>query len=313
MTIGLLTLAASLAGGASRLPVQDPPQPVFKGGVDLVMVTVVVQTKSGQPVTGLGREEFQLLDAGDPVSIKDFRSEPSPIAVALLFDLSGSMAVATQLGDARAAARQVLGGLDPGRDHAALFGFDTRLTEFVPFSATLGAVDRALDTLPHPFGETSLYDAIAAAGQHVAAEGGQRRAVVVFTDGADTSSRQRPTDVASIASGIDVPVYVIAVSLPLDHQGTSTAVDSDRAPVQTGPLDALARATGGELFVTSTPADTSGAARQIVAELRNQYVLSFAPGPRAGWHSLSITTRNKDLVVRTRSGYVAGTRAGHHQ
>jgi Ca-activated chloride channel family protein len=313
MATALLMLATSLGAGASRLPMQDPPRPVFRGGVDLVMVTVVVQTRNGRPVTGLRREEFQLFDAGELKAIKDFRSEPSPVSVALLFDLSGSMAVATQLADARAAGRQVLGQLDAGQDHAALFGFDTELKEFEPFSATLGAVDRALDTLPRPFGETSLYDAIAAAGRRLAAESGPRRAVVALTDGADTSSRLRPADVASLASGIDVPVYVIAVSLPLDHQGASTAVDSDRAPMQHGPLDALTRATGGALFVTSTPADANRSARQIVTDLRNQYVLSFEPGSRSGWHPLSIVTRNKDLVVRTRSGYVAGTRAGHHQ
>ena len=56
----------------------------------------------------------------------------------------------------------------------------------------------------------------------------------------------------------------------------------------------------------SGPAQASLSARQIVAELRQQYLIAFAPGSRPGWHPIELKTRNKDLVVRTRSGYVVG-------
>jgi hypothetical protein len=76
------------------------------------------------------------------------------------------------------------------------------------------------------------------------------------------------------------------------------------------PLRDLAQATGGELFVTSAPAHESLAARQIVDELRHQYVLAFAASGGSDWHRISVKTRNKDLVVRARSGYRAGAHVG---
>jgi len=72
----------------------------------------------------------------------------------------------------------------------------------------------------------------------------------------------------------------------------------------------LAQWTGGDLFVTSAPAHESVAARQIVDELRHQYVLAFAASPATGWRALDVKTRDRDLTVRARRGYAAGTRAG---
>jgi len=77
-----------------------------------------------------------------------------------------------------------------------------------------------------------------------------------------------------------------------------------------GPLRDLSQATGGELFVTSAPAHESIAARQIVDELRHQYVLAFAASPGSGWHGLSVKAKDRDLTVRARRGYATGTRAG---
>ena len=76
------------------------------------------------------------------------------------------------------------------------------------------------------------------------------------------------------------------------------------------PLRDLARATGGEMFVTSAPAHQSLAARQIVDELRHQYVLAFNAAPTERLAPVDVTTKNKDLTVRARSGYAAGRRPG---
>ena len=74
----------------------------------------------------------------------------------------------------------------------------------------------------------------------------------------------------------------------------------------TGPLSDLAARTGGHVFVASTPAARSAAARQIVDELRHQYLIAFESSGTPGWHPLVVRARNKDLVVRARSGYIAG-------
>jgi hypothetical protein len=77
-------------------------------------------------------------------------------------------------------------------------------------------------------------------------------------------------------------------------------------------LRTLAQWTGGDLFLTSAPAHESVAARQIVDELRHQYVFGFtaSPAAAAGWRSLDVKTRDRDLTVRARRGYAAGARAG---
>jgi phage gpG-like protein len=68
----------------------------------------------------------------------------------------------------------------------------------------------------------------------------------------------------------------------------------------------LSRWTGGEFFATSVPAQTSLAARHIVDELRHQYLMAFEPASRPGWHPLEVRARGHLLVVRARSGYMAG-------
>jgi VWFA-related protein len=151
-----------------------------------------------------------------------------------------------------------------------------------------------------------LYDAIANTSRRVAERSPgdtRRRAVVVFTDGMDTSSELKPAQVSAIASEIDVPVYVITVVAQVDR-------DRETVDAPEGPLRALARWTGGEMFVTSSPAHESVAARQIVDELRHQYVLAFNASPAKGWHPLDVKTKDRDLTVRARSGYAAGARAG---
>jgi len=153
-----------------------------------------------------------------------------------------------------------------------------------------------------------MYDAVAETARVVATAGSgggrlpQRSAVIVLTDGIDTRSRLTPEQVAAISSGIDVPVYILAVMSPIDD------TREDGRGETPGPLSNLARWTGGEFFPVSAPAHASVAARQIVDELRYQYVLAFEASTRPGWRPLEVRARDRDLVVRARAGYtVAGT------
>src|SRR5205085_8778383 len=157
-----------------------------------------------------------------------------------------------------------------------------------------------------PFGATSLHDAIAATARRVNAREGRRRAVVVLTDGADNWSRLSPDQVASIASGIDVPVYIFGVVSSIDNPTADIATNSVERSAFAGPLADLAGATGGHVFVVSTPAQRSLAARQIVDELRHQYLIAFESSGEPGWHPLVVRARQKNLVVRARNGYMAG-------
>jgi len=157
-------------------------------------------------------------------------------------------------------------------------------------------------------GLTSLYDAIADTAKKLANRPSPRRAVVVITDGVDTASQLTMPEVSGLASAIDVPVYVIAVVSPLDHPGGDMAVPGvNQSPVSTS-LGNLASWTGGELMVVSAPADASLAARELITELRHQYLIAFESSKDPGWYALDVKTRHRDFTVRARSGYFANQR-----
>jgi VWFA-related protein len=306
----------ALVCAPSLAPAQDASsqtaKTTFKSAVDVVSVAAVVRDKRGRFAPNLKKEDFVVEEAGAQRDILEFHADTNaPVRIALLFDVSGSMRLADRIENARQAARHVLGALRLGgnADEAAVFSFDMNLQSLQPFTADAGAIESALARVT-PYGQTSLYDAIAQAARRVADTrpgDPHRRAVVVFTDGVDTSSQLTPAQVSAIASAIDVPVYVMTVVSPSDHEDRGA-----HGAAPDGELRTLAQWTGGDLFVTSAPAHESVAARQIVDELRHQYVLGFSATPASGWHALDVKTRDRDLTVRARRGYTAGTRDGSH-
>jgi len=308
---GATTLLLVVGLTSARADVQQPAQPPtgdqqaaasFKSGVDVVRVAAVVRDRKGRFVQDLKARDFEVLDEGRTRSISDLQSDIAAISIAVLFDVSGSME--GRLPSAREAATHVLSWLD-ARDEAAIFTFDTQLDQRLPFTAGLKTLPQAISHVV-PFGATSLHDAIARTAQRVAEREGRRRAVVVLTDGADNASRMKPEEVSAIASSIDVPVYIFGVVGSIDNPTEDIATTSIERSAFVGPLADLAAWTGGHVFVSSTPGQRSIAARQIVDELRHQYLIAFESSGKPGWHPLVVRARNKDLVVRARSGYIAG-------
>jgi len=157
-----------------------------------------------------------------------------------------------------------------------------------------------------PFGATSLHDAIARTAQRVAARESLRRAVVVFTDGKDNASRLTPGEVSGIASSIDVPIYIIGIVPSIDNPSADIATTSADHSALARALTNLAEWTGGRTFVVSTIAERSLMARQLIEELRHQYLIAFEASTLPGWHPLVVRMRDKELTVRARSGYIAG-------
>jgi Ca-activated chloride channel homolog len=296
------TAGSIVWGQAAGQTSTQPPVATFKGGVDMVRVAAVVRDRKGRFVQDLTARDFEILDTGQTKAIADFRTDVTGVSIAILFDVSGSME--GQLPNAREAARHVLSWLDT-RDEAAIFTFDTRLDQRVPFTAGLKTLpDSVADIVP--FGATSVHDAIALTAQRVGQREGRRRAVVVLTDGSDNASRMNAAEVAAVASGIDVPVYILGTVASIDNPTEEIATASVERSALAGPLGDLAARTGGHTFVVSTPAQRSLAARQIIDELRHQYLIAFESSGTPGWHPLEIRARKKDLIVRARSGYIAG-------
>ena len=308
MTRGKLIVVATgallLAGqNVANVRAQQPPIATFKAGIDVVRIAAVVRDQKGRFVQDLNARDFEVLDGGQARVIKDFRTDIAGLSVAILFDVSGSME--GRMPNARETAAHLLSWLDPTRDEAAVFTFDTHLDEVAPFTTGLKALPDSMTTKV-PFGETSLHDAIAATAKRVGEREGRRRAVVVLTDGADNASRLKPSQVSAAASAIDVPVYIFGIVASIDNPSEDTATLSVSRSALAGPLADLAAWTGGHVFAVSTPGQRSSAARQIVDELRHQYLIAFESSGKPGWHPLVVRARNKDLVVRARSGYIAG-------
>jgi Ca-activated chloride channel homolog len=282
----LVVTAAVLAGcwSSSGLSAQ---QPVFRSAAERVTVAVVVRDRDGRPIRGLTEADFEVTDDGQFRQILDFRNEASPISVGLLLDTSGSM----QIGGKRERAAQVghflLSAMNEGTDEAALFVFDKMVRTAQPFTSEFGKLLSSFDAV-NPWGSTALFDAIAETAQQVLKRPG-RRALIVLTDGVDTSSQLTPQQVSGMASAIDMPVYVIAVD----------------TMAREGELTNLARWSGGMLYGVSNTADGSVMARQIVSELRHQYLIAFEPSASVGWHRIDVRSRQR-VTLQARSGYWVG-------
>jgi len=314
MLMGIVAAMFTLTALGVSAQTQPPEQavPRFRSSVDIVSVAAVVRDRKGRFVTDLSKKDFQIVEAGQARDIIDFRAEVNgPVKMAVLMDVSGSMRMAKRTVDARRAAEHIFANL-ASTDEAAVFSFDTMLAEVQTFTSSREKLLASLTDIDPPFGQTSLYDAIASTARMVAdaSKSGptplpQRSAVIVITDGVDTRSRMKPEDVSLIASGIDVPVYIFAVVASVDDPRENS--DDERRTAAASNLQELARNTGGELLISSSPAQASIAARQIISELRHQYVLAFEASARTGWRPLEIRTRKDSHVVRARSGYSGAT------
>jgi Ca-activated chloride channel family protein len=308
MFLGATVLMATPAPQQKPEAPVPPPlasgQPTFRAGVELVTIRAIVRDGKGRPVTNLSAKDFELIDNGASVPIMAAEQDSGPVGLALLFDISGSMDIDERFSRARETSYFLLSGLRTGEDEAAIFAFDSGLHVVQPFTSELDRLRGSLSSFS-PWGMTSIHDAIASASRSMDSRATKRRALVVLTDGFDTASKLGAAEVSRIASSIDLPVYLVAVVPSIDDPRINE--DGNRALV--GDLADLARWTGGELFVATTTPEASTIARQVVSELRQQYLIAFPPGQKPGWHAIEVRVRRKGYTVQARGGYVAGNPA----
>lgn len=298
--VAALVLACVASGQHPlRAAGQNDAQPVFRSAVDLVSVAAVVRDKRGRVVRSLTPDDFQLLDAGQPRPFVDFRTAAdAPASVTLLVDGSGSMA--SGVAAARRVSELLLAQLTPDRDEAALMSFDTRLLTLCPFTTDFNQIRSGFGDID-VFGASSIYDAIAGTAGMVADRVGKRRALVVITDGSDNASGYSADAVASIASAIDVPVYVFAVG----HDVPRPEERRRQAGSRTTALMQLAAATGGEFFYAADAKEQEAAVARVIDDLRHQYLIAFEPLSFGGLRKIEVRTRNSDLRVTSRQWYTA--------
>ena len=278
----------------------------FSAKSDLVVFSATAVDDKGRPVTDLRREDFRIWDEGRAQSIVHFYGGKSlPARILILLDASGSMAD-QRVANARQAALKLLDALSP-EDQVAVAGFDSRYWGVVAFTRDRDAVRRGLDTIT-PFGSTALHDALDKAAHDLASWGEGRRAVVVLTDGVDTSSRSTAEEVIARSRALDVPIYAISVVSPLDDPKSTTFLGSKDAGQEAAAAQTLSRyatLSGGTAFRVSTLSGVVLAAQQIATELKHQYRIGWDPSEGSSpYRHVVVRSTRKGVTVRTRSGYV---------
>jgi Ca-activated chloride channel homolog len=303
--IGIGIICGSAVAALQAQDTPKPAPPIFRSATDVVTIQAAVRDARGRVVSGLTREDFEVRDNGQLRSILSLRSDrDSPISVAILVDMSGSMRMGPKIAMARQAYDSILSHLRQGEDEVALFTFDAALHERRGFTRDLDSLKDGLAEF-EPFGTTSLFDGTASAARGLAGRAGTRKAVVVLTDGVDTSSALTAREVSGVASAIDVPVFVMA-TVPSVDQRLALEQSQRGAASSTADLRDLADWTGGQFVFASTFAETLTAASRLVDDLRQRYVIAVEAAEGREWRRLDVRVRRPSTVVKARSGYFAG-------
>lgn len=296
------TAVASLPAqepAAGAAPAQETRRPTFRSSLDLVSVAVVVRTPDGRLVTDLKAGDFEVLDRGTAQPIVQFqRGDDAHARLALLVDSSGSMVLGAKRERSRIATDLLSAGFK-SLDAATVFSFDSRLRRLTPFTNDRDEL-RAAVTSVEPWGATGLYDAIVGTIQTVVNEAPRTRALVLLTDGLDTASVTSPLDAASAAAALDIPLYVLSVG---KDQADDKPIPTAAGQTATITLNELATRTGGMAAEAGTIAELSAVTRNILTELRHQYVVAFQAGSTRGWHDLTVRVKRGRVQARSRNGY----------
>ena len=303
IAIGIISGLWIAAPQAQDVPGQT--RLTFRSVVDVVTIQASVRDARGRVVSGLTTTDFEVRDNGQLRPILSLQSDrQSPLSVAILVDMSGSMRIGAKIAMARQAYDSVLSQLQHSDDEVALFTFDASLHERHDFTRDVSALRGALSVF-EPFGATSLYDATAAAARRLAARSATHKAIIVLTDGMDTSSMLTAREVSGVASSIDVPVFVVATVPSLDQRLMMQA--SERPAIsEAADLRDLAEWTGGQFVFASSFLETTVVASRLIDELRQQYVLAIEAADSREWRRLDVRVRRPSTIVKARSGYFAG-------
>ena len=282
-------VSAAVAAAAAVLTLASPraawQQATFSAGVEAVRVDALV-LDGKRAVPGLGPSDFQIRDNGVPQTVDIVLLEQVPLYVVLVLDASESV-IGERLEQLRAAGLAAVGGL-ADRDQAAMLTFNQSVSLVSGRATELRTLRVALQQI-RPGGGTALYDAMHA-GVVVGNSNDARTLVLVFTDGADTSSFLTKEAVLDTARRSDAVIYV--------------ALEGTRAPF----LEQLTGETGGSLSMVSSTKDLPGLFARILDEFRHRYLLGYTPTrvTKGGWHRIEVSVKGRSYTVKARSGYQVG-------
>ncbi|MDX1984484.1 MAG: VWA domain-containing protein [Bryobacteraceae bacterium] len=267
-------LAAPKVSIEPRVKAAAEPTPAERRGANirvdstLVLINVTVTDPLNRFVTGLDKDYFRLWEDNNEQQVAQFSSEDAPLSVGLVFDASGSMG--SKLSKSRQAAAQFFRTANP-EDEFFLVQFNDRAELKVPFTFNTEEVQNRL-TFTQAKGRTALLDAVYLALHQMKKARNPRKAILILSDGGDNSSRYTESEIRNLVREADVQVYAIGIFESAASRGRT-------AEELSGPglLSEIAEQTGGRHFPVENINELPDIAAKIGIELRNQYVLGYAP------------------------------------
>ena len=268
-------------------------QTVFRGGVDLVNVTVTVADRNGRFVSGLKQEDFTVLDDGESQEIVNFSAERVPVSLGLVLDVSASM-TPEKLTAARIAIKRFAFDLLSPTDELFLAQFAHRTTMLQTWTKDRDTLSRALDRAETQ-SRTYLFDAVRTTLPVASTGENTKKALLVISDGKDGGSRTPIERLQQIIRTSEVLVYALGV----EGEGGLDAKS----------LRKITDDTGGRSEIVKGFKNLDKATSQLASELNQQYSLAYAmPHQSDGkWHSIKVKVRQRGASVRSRTGYTAAS------
>jgi VWFA-related protein len=248
----------------------------------------------------LGRDNFSVYEDGIKQEISVFSQEDLPIRMVLLMDTSASME--EKISSAQEAAIRFVGTLKENEDVAQVVEFGSRARVLQAFTADRDKLAKVIRTT-QAGGTTSLYNALYIALKNLARRRTdiRRQAIVVLSDGEDTSSIVTFDQVMELAKDTDVTIYTISLR---DGSRRRSKYFSQAEHV----LKKLAEETGGQWFFPEHIQELESVYARISKELKSQYNIGYvsANTKRDGtWRRVVVQTDRENLLVRTKLGYYA--------
>ena len=306
-------------------PTAEPEGDVVKVETNLVTIPVSVYDHTGLYISGLKQKDFTILEDGKPQQIAYFSTVDKPFTVILLLDTSPSTEY--KIEEIRSAAKAFVNQLKP-EDNVMVISFDSKVHVHGDVTNDRDAIYKAIDKANFGNG-TSLYDAVDVALRKELLKVDGRKAIVLFTDGVDTTSRKTYDETLDEAEESEALIFPIYFNTFFDTQGGGGlgGINGGNIPRMGGTpgirgtsaaeyalgrhyLDDLAAYTGGRVFrPESTPGGLTTAFEGIAEELRRQYNIGYIPqdeGKPGQRKQIKVRVSRPNLVVRNRDSYIVG-------
>ncbi len=297
VTLTLITLALLYPNEKTRaelsqaalIPSQDPQKPIVIN-TKLVNVTVSVNDKLGRFVAGLTKEDFEVFDDTVKQDIAFFSDDDAPNSLGIVYDVSGSM---SPFGSHSLAMLKQFFENSHTEDEFYVYAFNNRVQLVQDFTSLSEALQNRVAVIKSK-GNTALYDAVYSAVEKVRQGRHHKKALLIFSDGGENSSRYSGKELQNLLRESDVQIYAIGMD---EYSGGA------------GVLKFIAEPTGGQAFFPFDFFSAEVTYTRLALMLRRQYVIGFYPSNATNgttWHKLNVQVKAPKQLGKLKISYKNG-------